>query len=529
MNDAEHKKKFDLHSPAPALVILSGPGRGRREILSHKTYLVKLDEDESVHLIVPDGEVVHGYHATLHRSADTYEIEVAPGHNIWVNGEQVRESRVLATGDLLEIGHKGPLLRYRIHPHSHVAGKSLNELVADCYQCAQVDNGSRIGRTYRFLANIAHDMATQTTPWFRIWVIIILTLLAMSTAYLVLQNVKLQQRVITDDVRIESMEKLLAGQDKTDLSQQDLLDMQSEVENQLAGTLERLEQLESGTGRTARVIAASTPAIVFVLGSYGLRDPDTGLLFRYRQSVDGRTTQFTYDNDASPIEIPFTGTAFVVTSTGEIITNRHVVEPWRNDPQIEVAQGRNLEPVIIRLQAYYPGIAEPVTITEQETSEVFDLALLRGANAILDITPLEFRARVPPPGEKVLLLGYPTGIRALVARASPEYLESLPSNQPMDHWTIADRLSESGHIKPLATSGIVGQVTDRFVVYDAETTFGGSGGPVLDENGRVIAINAAILPEFGGSNMGVSAQHALYFLSQNREWKKFQSQEQLNK
>ena len=65
---------------------------------------------------------------------------------------------------------------------------------------------------------------------------------------------------------------------------------------------------------------------------------------------------------------------------------------------------------------------------------------------------------------------------------------------------------------PLASRGIVGQVTSASVVYDAETTSGGSGGPVLTLEGRVVAINTAILPEFGGSNLGVPAADALILL-----------------
>ncbi|MDF1718165.1 MAG: hypothetical protein P1U75_16035, partial [Antarcticimicrobium sp.] len=49
--------------------------------------------------------------------------------------------------------------------------------------------------------------------------------------------------------------------------------------------------------------------------------------------------------------------------------------------------------------------------------------------------------------------------------------------------------------------------TEAAVVYDAETTHGGSGGPVLTLEGAVIAFNTAIMPEFGGSNLGVPARH----------------------
>jgi S1-C subfamily serine protease len=49
-------------------------------------------------------------------------------------------------------------------------------------------------------------------------------------------------------------------------------------------------------------------------------------------------------------------------------------------------------------------------------------------------------------------------------------------------------------------------VSDATIAYDAETTHGGSGGPVLDIDGEVVAVNSAILPEYGGSNLGVPVE-----------------------
>ena len=81
-------------------------------------------------------------------------------------------------------------------------------------------------------------------------------------------------------------------------------------------------------------------------------------------------------------------------------------------------------------------------------------------------------------------------------------------------WTMAQRLAEADYISPLATRGIVGQVTADKVVYDAETSSGGSGGPVLGLDGTVKAVNAAILVDFDGSNLGVPAGEARRLLDQ---------------
>ena len=100
-------------------------------------------------------------------------------------------------------------------------------------------------------------------------------------------------------------------------------------------------------------------------------------------------------------------------------------------------------------------------------------------------------------------MGYPTGLRALLAQTGARFIESLEAEGVTDFWTIAERLAMSEHIAPLSSRGIVGQATQATIVYDAETTHGGSGGPVLDATGQVVAINTAILPEYGGSNLGM--------------------------
>jgi S1-C subfamily serine protease len=63
-------------------------------------------------------------------------------------------------------------------------------------------------------------------------------------------------------------------------------------------------------------------------------------------------------------------------------------------------------------------------------------------------------------------------------------------------------------IRPLVTQGHVGDILPDKIVYDAQTTSGGSGGPLLDDNGGVIGVTFAIVRGFGGSNFGVPIRFA---------------------
>jgi len=161
--------------------------------------------------------------------------------------------------------------------------------------------------------------------------------------------------------------------------------------------------------------------------------------------------------------------------------------------------------VMLRFIAYAPGVSEPLEIELHSTSDTADLAVIRLKRGSIGGPPLLLREEPASPGEEVIVMGYPTGMRALMARADRQFLEDLAANEVRDFWEVAQRLSEGGYVAPLSTRGIVGQISSSTVVYDAETTRGGSGGPVLGLDGRVVAVNTAILAEFGGSNIGVPA------------------------
>jgi S1-C subfamily serine protease len=161
---------------------------------------------------------------------------------------------------------------------------------------------------------------------------------------------------------------------------------------------------------------------------------------------------------------------------------------------------------------YFPNVSRSFDVSLLTASTTEDLAILRCDGDLHGIPALELGAGSVVAGDEVIVLGYPTGIRALLARTDLDFVNKLLEESKRDFWYIARRLSEEGHIAPLATRGIVGQVTRTNVVYDAVTTHGGSGGPVLSLSGEVVAINTAILSDFGGSNLGVPAEAALRLL-----------------
>ena len=348
----------------------------------------------------------------------------------------------------------------------------------------------------------------------------VLVLLVFGFVLQVPRSVLLERRLTAEVTRVEGLAALLERTRGQVPTSEDLGDLFSELQSSVSTARDRLDALEERTGAEARVIRSASGSTVFVQGSYGFVQPESGRPLRLVLGPGGQPIRnragepaISVEGEGPPLEVLLTGTAFLASSDGLLLTNRHVALPWEFDPAGNAMLARGFEGRTTRFAGYLPGVAEPFDLELVSVSDDADLAVLccvAGGEA--DYLPL---AEGPPePGEAVIVIGFPLGIRALMARTSPEFVEGLGEAGITDFWEVAERLSRAGHISPLASRGIVGQVTTQNVVYDAETTSGGSGGPVLSLDGQVVAINAAILPEFGGSNLGVPATRARELLSE---------------
>jgi S1-C subfamily serine protease len=500
--------------PIPVIVHLSGSRRGATQRL--RGDLLRIGTGVDVEVRVSPEPSVRPRHATLHRRGNTYELLVEPRQEVWLNGEKVHEA-VLASGDVLEIGQDGPILRFRLYAAGTPAAKTLSEAFSDCVDCARYGASSPVGRATAFLTGVPKEIATQTSLTFRMTMLTLIALLLLSTGLLTWRSLRLEKRLTQGEVLVRGITEMLDTGDNRDLSLEEL----AEIRDEVATTLERVKALEERSGAPARVVASASRAIVLLQGSYGFIEPKNGQPLRFMGlGDDGLPLR---DATGAPVvglggsgpvvESLFTGTAFVASGEGLLLTNRHVALPWDYDPAAQAAVLHGLQPAMRRFLGYLPGTAESFDVQLEMASNTSDLAVLRCSGVTGRVSPLNLVQASPAAGDEVIVLGYPTGIRALLARADEAFVDQLMQDQALDFWAVARRLAAAGHIAPLASRGIVAQVAPAAVVYDAETTRGGSGGPVLNLNGKVVAVTSAIVPEFGGSNLGVPAQRARRLLT----------------
>jgi S1-C subfamily serine protease len=96
----------------------------------------------------------------------------------------------------------------------------------------------------------------------------------------------------------------------------------------------------------------------------------------------------------------------------------------------------------------------------------------------------------------------------MLARAGEDAVNEIAKATGGDPKKVVDELERRKLIRPLITQGHIGDVLPDKIVYDAQTTSGGSGGPLLNKDGQVIGVTFAVVRGFGGSNFGVPIRFA---------------------
>ena len=304
----------------------------------------------------------------------------------------------------------------------------------------------------------------------------------------------------------------------------DQADDTAALKSQVATVEGRLEKLENEGNVAHTIIDAYEPSVCLIHVALTFRDRASGLKLHYAEmtstgepATDGSKNPLLSLTGSGPeVQVDVFGTGFLASDDGQILTNHHVAEPWWQNPDLKEMLDQGLEPVITEMAAYFPRIPRGIPIRTRTISSEADVAVVTGGVSGLGLKHLAMSDRLGSAvgGAAVVLLGYPTGVEAILARTGAATPQAIAASSQGDPKQVMEELARRHLIKPVITQGHIGDVLTDKIVYDAQTTSGGSGGPLFDDQGQVIGINFAILRDFGGSNFAIPIRYAKALLKQ---------------
>ena len=287
----------------------------------------------------------------------------------------------------------------------------------------------------------------------------------------------------------------------------------SALQSQLTAVESRLEKLESEGKVAQTIIQTYEPSVCLIHVVLAFADHSTGLRLHYAGVTSNGEPTTDDHNDplvsltgtGPEVHVDAFGTGFLASPRGQILTNHHVAEPWWQDDDLKQMLDQGVQPVVVEMSAYFPGVSHGIPVTTDSISSAADVAVLKANISGLGIKQIALAEgrRAAISGGPVVLLGYPTALDAILARAGAETLQSIATASKGDPKQVMEELARRNLIRPITTQGHIGDVLPDKIVYDAQTTSGGSGGPLFNDEGKVIGINFAMVREFGGSNFAI--------------------------
>jgi len=480
------------------LLHLTGPYRGRTVTYAKDNLLVGTASAADVRF--PKSQRIAERHAEL-KLADqgrSFLLKANDG-KVLVNGREVHDV-TLQHGDLLELGPGGPRLRFRVYVRPGRPCKTMRLTLSDAREVHGESGLVACTHTFR------NDLLTYADRKVQAAFLLLLLALVAGVAYLGAslggRRVAREQEALRQGL-IEAHRKELGG----------LHEQMEEFRRKQAGqaSREEVEKLRVDLAQRATVVdrlVQRNEALRTVLDVYSRGVCLIHGVYTFKLRRDDELVQIT-DAVGDPLHVEYIGSGFLATAAGHVITNRHVAEPWWNNETIAPLLQQGLIPEFVALTASFPG-KQPITVepsTIHVGADEVDAAVLQVQVSDVPVLPLYAGGLDAFRGGRVIVLGYPTGLNGILARAEPNLVTEVLAHAT-DTQSLIVQLAERGVISPVITQGALNEVKEKKLVYDAETTSGGSGGPVFGPDGTVIGVNFAITPDFDGSNFGVPIEFA---------------------
>ena len=286
-----------------------------------------------------------------------------------------------------------------------------------------------------------------------------------------------------------------------------------------AGLVRRLQQ-------RVRLLAAAVAVIVAVgvLSWFTLdrdrRDAEStleGYANRYARSVGFVLVDYWLESDGARVfRNVAEGTAFLVDRDGYLLTSRHVVCPWLEDPRflgvVQYARSRALSLTMgYRVHLWFEGTrAFNPAGRMMDSPDITDIYFTENAYSTDGSPRVEIAGVAKPPVRTRQLFKSPLKDDFAVIKIDrmPEGLVPLPLDLEMDPGKLPklSRVIALGFplgsrtqldtVNASVVRGNVRRAFENMFQIDASLHGGNSGGPVIDTRGRVIGIVSAVAMDF---------------------------------
>ena len=412
---------------------------------------------------------VSSRHAAIMRKAEGFVLQDLGSKNgTYVNGERLEGDRVLADGDVIGFGAKGPALEFHVQAEAGdaepTAAQAAASRMSQPKQMVQAATaGARRPGMGRSSTAIRAAIEVATQQWRRTTKVLFgVLLLVIVLAGFVLWKGAHDRR--TELARIRAWADSVADQ-----AQRTAQQFQTEVQGlrdanrQSAAEIGRLRQELANAGSDAGAVARLRSQIQsaqqrqqLIAGAAAV--DYRGISERNQDAVALLLVEFSESER-------FSGTGFAVDSSGTLVTNKHVLT------------GVNGDRMPHRIAVKFSGSRQWFQGRYVGVSDASDIGVIkvdiRGGTP--RVVGLERDPRSLQRGDPVAIIGYPLGLEL-----------------PMEGQGI-DKVAS-----PTLTVGTTSKVLPTVVQVDGYGAPGSSGSPIFDHDGRVVAVLYGGIEESNG-------------------------------